>query len=950
MKSIKLALYILLILGINIPIKAQFYNTGQDRNSTKYKQINTESFRLVYPDFAEEKAQYFANKLKWASKNVSSDLSDHVRKINIIMYFESATSNAMVIWAPRRMEVHSTPDQASYAEDWFEQLALHEYRHVVQIDHLNQGLTKLIGYIFGESGTSVVLGAYLPLWYLEGDAVATETALSNTGRGRMADFAMPLRAQLLENGSYSYDKAYLGSYKDFVPDYYTLGYHLVTIGRGKYGKDFWKNTEDFVARNPYYIVPFSHSIYSQSGMRKNKFYKSCVSELEQKWKYELKSSRPDTLLKPQSRFYTSYRFGQKLSDNNLIVYKTGIGEIGKIVNVVLSTKDEFNIATTAYGNIYNIDVEDSNIFWVEKRRHPRWEKVNYKVVMRYDLRKNKKSQISHKSNYTFVVKNPVKDEISCIEINKKGENNIVIISLDSKKILKKYAINSQIKNLEYSTDGKELFFYKLNDKGFSINKLNIQTEEEATMIAPSFVYRNWISATDSSLLFISDSTGISNIYEYRFSNNSIQQLTNVKYGVGAISTDKKGIIYDDYSASGWQINYLHKDSIHQINNKIETPKFYNSYIIDTNRNIQKTNPPFSEFESKKYSKAAHLLNIHSWGPLAIHASNTEINPGLTISSQNILSNLDINMGYEYILNESVSKYFAEINYTALYPRISLVSSYQDRRSSYNNSNGLYYYTWNETSLGLQISQGIRLNKGAYSNYFRPLFEYSLQKIGKNDDTPTFIPVGKNIQSLRYGLYAYTYRKRSSLDINPRFGQNINLDIRHTPFGDMNYGYIVAFESNTYLPGIGKHHNLKIYFGYQEKQQYSSLAYSDIIRLPRGLDYINNDFYRNGRNTKLLSYQFNYQLPLLYPDLSAGSLVYIKRIKANLFADYAKSGDIIVENALGNYDIFHYLSYGADINFDMHVLRNIAPLDLGLRSGYSPDSGSYFFQFLFSVNL
>ncbi len=941
---------ILILLFGALYSKAQFYNTGQDRFSTKYRQIDTEHFRLIFPDFAEEKAQYFANKLKWASINVPKDLSKRVRKIKIIMHFESATSNAMVIWAPRRMEVHSTPDQTSYAEDWFEQLALHEYRHVVQIDHLNKGLTKLIGYIFGESGTSVVLGAYLPLWYLEGDAVAIETALSSTGRGRMADFAMPLRAQLLKYGRYSYDKAYLGSYKSFVPDYYSLGYHLVTIGREKYGEDFWKNTEDFVARNPYYIVPFSHSIYKQSGMRKSKFYKSCMAELKQKWKFNIQNFYPDTLLKHSDRYYTSYRFGQKINNNNLIVYKTGIGEVGRIVNVDITTKKETTIATTAYGAISNISLSDSNIFWIEKRPHPRWEKVNYHIVMRYDLRKEKKTQISHKSNYTFVVKNPVKDEIACIEINKKGRNKIVFISLADNKIIGDFEIESQIKNLEFSTNGEKLFFYKLNYKGFSINELEIKTSKVKPIISSSFVYRNRLAATDSSVLFISDSTGISNIFEYRFSNNNIKQLTNARYGVGAISTDNSGIIYDDYSASGWNINYLHKDSIYPIHNSIEKPKFYNSYIIDSNRNIQTQNLQTEYFKSTKYSKAAHLLNIHSWGPLAIHASNTEVNPGLTFSSQNILSNLDLNMGYEYVLSESVNKYFAEINYTALYPRISFVSSYQDRRGAYNGTQGKTYYTWNETSIGLQISQGIRLNKGAFSNYIRPLVEYLYQGIGKNSDTPDNFPVGQNIQSFRYGLYAYTYRKRSNLEINPRLGQNINIDYRHTPLGNLDYGSVFAFESNTYLPGIGKHHNIKIYIGCQNKKYYSSLSYSDIIRLPRGLNFNTINFVNKNSNTKLYSYQFNYQLPLLYPDLSIGGLAYFKRIRANIFFDYANSDDLTVKSTNGDNEIFRFSSFGTDINFDMHILRTIAPIDLGIRSAYLPSSKSLFFQFLFSINM
>lgn len=950
MNFIRLFIFSLLVFGISFTINAQFYNTGQERTSTRWKQIDTEHFRLVYPDFAEKKAQYFAQRLKWAAENVPTNMGKKIRKIDIIMHFESATSNGMVIWAPKRMEVHSTPDQNSYSEDWFEQLAVHEYRHVVQIDHLNQGLTKIISLVFGQAGTSVVLGAYLPLWYLEGDAVTTETALTETGRGRMSDFAMPLKAQLTEYGSYSYDKATMGSYKDFVPDHYILGYHLVSMGATIYGSDLWKNTEDFVARNPYYVVPFSHAIYKQSGLRKKSFYNSCMTELTNKWKPQTTNFKADTLTKTDNRFFTSYRFGQMLNDRILVALKTGIAENGKFVIININTHKEYKLFTTGYSYFDNVDLCDSILLWTERRYHPRWEQVKYQVVMKYDFRTHKKTQISHRTNYTFVVKNPAKNEIACINNSISGENSIVFISLETNKITKEIAIKEQIKNLEFSDDGKYIYFYKLGKGGFGLFKLNISNELITQILNPSFKNRNFINIMDSSLLYISDKNGSSNIFELNLKNKSTRQITDVNYGIGAISNYKNKILFDNYSASGWQTNSFGKNSIQTFETTQFKPTYYKSYITDSSRNIQTQELDTQYFETKKYNKFTHLLNIHSWGPVAIHASSQNVNPGISIMSQNLMSNLDLNIGYEYVLSEAVNRYYAEVNYSALYPKISLVSSYQDRRGSYNTNTGIEYYTWNETNLGMQISQGIVLNKGAYSNYIRPLFGYNFLKIGKNDDTPYGLPIGKNIQSLRYDLYASTYRKRSSLDINPRLGQNINLDIRHTPFGDISYGYIVAFESNTYLLGIGKHHNMKLYFGYQEKEHYSSYAYSDIINLPRGYINIYNNVNTNTRNIKLFSYQFNYQFPLLYPDLSISSLAYIKRIKVNLFADYLKSDDLLIEKSYLDFEKFEYSSFGADLTFDMHILRLIAPLDLGLRSGYMPSSKSYFFQFLFSVNM
>jgi hypothetical protein len=87
---------------------------------------------------------------------------------------------------------------------------------------------------------------------------------------------------------------------------------------------------------------------------------------------------------------------------------------------------------------------------------------------------------------------------------------------------------------------------------------------------------------------------------------------------------------------------------------------------------------------------------------------------------------------------------------------------------------------------------------------------------------------------------------------------------------------------------------------------------------------------------------NYKLPLLYPDLSIGPFAYIKRIKTNLFFDYALGKNSPNKN--------YMQSYGAELTADLHVLRLLLPTDMGARFIYRPDNNSVIVEFLFSVNL
>jgi len=71
-------------------------------------------------------------------------------------------------------------------------------------------------------------------------------------------------------------------------------------------------------------------------------------------------------------------------------------------------------------------------------------------------------------------------------------------------------------------------------------------------------------------------------------------------------------------------------------------------------------------------------------------------------------------------------------------------------------------------------------------------------------------------------------------------------------------------------------------------------------------------------------------------------VYFKRFKANLFFDGGKA----IRHGLNQ----QLQSTGVELTSDMHILRFVFPVDLGVRLGYQPLEKQYFADFLFSVNL
>ena len=145
-------------------------------------------------------------------------------------------------------------------DDWLQHLCVHEFRHVVQFDKTTQGLTRGLYYLFGELFPIAVIGIYLPMWFIEGDAVCFETSVGHIGRGRSPEFLNEMKAQIVEKGLYNYHKVVLGSHKDHVPGRYPMGYFITANTRLHYGPELWGKAVERSGRRPFGITPFNKGL------------------------------------------------------------------------------------------------------------------------------------------------------------------------------------------------------------------------------------------------------------------------------------------------------------------------------------------------------------------------------------------------------------------------------------------------------------------------------------------------------------------------------------------------------------------------------------------------------------------------------------------------------------------------------------------------------------------
>ncbi len=950
----KLLLLLVLFFGFS-NLKAQYFQTGQDPAAIKWRQINTGNFQLIYPDYYEVQAQKLAHVMEKVYAYGSRSMPHKPKKISIILHTQTVQSNGLVAWAPKRSEFYTIPHQGIYPQDWLEQLATHEFRHVVQIDKINTEIPKIIKIVLGEQGTALVFGAYLPWWFIEGDAVVTETATSNFGRGRFPSFLMEHRAQVVEKGVYKYDKAYNGSVKDFVPDHYKLGYYLVGTTREKYGVGVWDSVLTRVGTKPFSLNPFNKALKKQTGLNKVQLYNSVFKELEKSWIEEDKNYRK-TEFKPiskENKTFTNYRYNYWLNDSVMVSYKTALNAIPAFISIDKNGKEKklFNP-----GRIFDESVNYRGDWIVYSEQIPslRWQHSGESLIRLYNISSNKKIKISPQFTAFSPSISPDLKKIIVVESDFSSNNYLAIYGIETGTLL--HRIQTQNNNYFFSPDWineNEIATLILTKKGKQLVTFNLTTGEmkPLTSLTPGEIKD--LKVKNSRLFFVSSKSGKNSLYAMNLNDYSIYKIYEPRFGAEcpAISNDGKEMVFSDYSAGGFRLLKIQINETEKVGNSNKSNYRLAEILAKQESGVLNfTETDSLKYSSKKYIKATHLFNFHSWAPVSVDVNSYDITPGVSFMSQNKLGTAETILGYEWNVTEKTGKVYAKYTFKGWYPIFDFeinngkrASHYQLIESKINNTKDttLQRFTWKETNVDVDIRIPFNFSRGKFYRLLQPEVQYGFTLYGHDTSTPENFALG-NTQSLVYRLYYRQVLRQSLQDVFPDFGWIADAKFYHSPLGENDLGSMFLGQSVFYFPGIIANHGIRFYAGYQDKQSNGVYGFSDAIRYPRGWGKINT--------TEMSSFAFDYKLPLFYPEWSVGGLVYLKRVTASLFADYANLKGNYYENGKVT-DTFtsKISSYGVELTGDMHFLRFYAPVQMGFRTSYLPEDKHFYFDFLLSID-
>jgi len=940
----KRALIIILFFLVRLTSFAQFYDAGQDAASIKWKQIDTSFFKIVFPVGFENQACDVANYLLYSQKYNNYSLKRKAVKIPILIHTNTVSSNGFVTWSPKRSEWYACPEQDMYAQSWLNQMAIHEYRHVVQVSQMYRGISRLLYLPFGQMGTASVAGIYLPRWFLEGDAVVMETALSKSGRGRQASFSMELKAQLLEKGIYNYNKACFSSYKSHVSDPYTLGYQLVSNARKQFSYDIWDKTLKYVSRNPLIVVPFAKGFKKITTTTPAKFYKETMHFLDSTWKAQNQSkilSEYIDLLNFKEKYYTNFRFPHYINQKEIIALKSGIDDIDRIVKIDSNGRYK-TIFTPANLTNQSVCYANNKIVWAEKIPDLRWPLRSYSVLKIYNIKTDKKMQITSKSRYFAPSFNADAGKIAAVEIDENNKCFLVILNSEDGSVYKRITSpeNYVLSYPSWNENSDKIIAVAIDNKGKAIVEYNLDYNTFNFLLPFSYEEISGPSYFQNYIIYNGISDETDEILAFDTISKKHYQITTSLYGAtdAFISDSQSELLYSEYTSDGykpvvtkinpenWKLYEFYGNA-----NAFEFAKIVSGQEIGTveTNSIKKYN-----FQISDYKKISHLFNFHSWAPLSIDAGNQTFATGVSIMSHNLLSTAFTTIGYEYITAEKNGKYYLNFSYKGLFPVLDAKFDYSERNAALIVNDSIRYpFTFGESNLKSTIRIPLKFSTGKYFTGIQPSVSATIINISHNNSTPDIFMKG-NIYSFDYRFYAYHSLKMSNRDINPKWGQTLEINFRHSPFGIRNYGNITSVENYMYIPSFIRHHGFITYLGYQKRisgEKYSS--YSDLISYPLGTYIHNSDL--------MISTSLKYYFPLIYPDFSLSSLLYIKRVDMSLFLSKAQL------EYKGK--ISHLQSIGCELNSEMHTFRFPAPVNIGYRFIYLPDNKNFIHEVLFSIN-
>jgi hypothetical protein len=878
------------------------------------------------------------------------------KPIAVVMQNQTTVSNGFVTFLPRHAEFFTTPEQGQGlgTVDWLDGLVVHEFRHVNQFDKARQGFGRVLVPLLGEGGLGVsALG--VPQWFFEGDAVGTETAFTRSGRGRIPYFGLGLRANLLSGRQYSYQKAVNGSLRDLVPDWYVLGYFLTSYAKTHYGPDVWNRVLDQYYRFPFYPFSFSNGLRRATGLRVEDLYQRTMRELDSTWRAEQVARPAPTPVRElagqaTTRVFTQYQYPQYVNDSTIMALKSGLGHIPQLVLLGRHGREK-RVFTLGPINIPEmLSVGGGKAVWPEFRQSPRWGQKMFSELKILDLKTGRVSRLTTGTRYAAAALSPDGTRLVAVRTDASYHHALVVLDATTGAVLQTVPNlrNDLYQQPRWLPDGR-IVAVALSAAGKTLQAIVLATGLATNLLPVANVNLTTPQPWGEYVLYNSPQAGVDNVYAVSVKNSQTYQVTNRPFGAyhAAISPDGRYLAFHDYRATGARIVEMPLDPATWTT--LPAPARLDAPADPYAAKLAAGEPAAPQIKAllassdsagprygvRRYQPLAHAFRVFSYGVVQSPAGNAV---SVGVRSQDFLSTTQVFAGLSYDQTERTLAGTGALSYQGLSVVLDVEGSYGGRNAARYFDRVLPLDSLRRTRwqvarllvggrLPLVLTRSKYLQSMTLSAYYlhERVYNYAATLRNLSEAGPT-TPLHAVQTSLAYA----SQLRQSARDVAPRSGATLLATYRTTPFGTALQASQVCVQAGGYLPGLARHHALRLRGGYQYQQQ-SQYTFASAISYPRAeTTYLSFDNLTVG--------SVDYSLPLAFTHWQVGRVLYVQRLRATAFADLAQGNSLVtvrVNNQLMQRRVTQDLqNYGVDLLALFNVFHLRTPVEAGVRIAYS----------------
>lgn len=883
--------------------------------SVRWKVVHSLPANIIYPPGLDSEAREVAFLVSALSKTTLSTIGNQQKPIDIVFHNLTTISNGYVQLAPFRSEFQLTPEQNSFdlgSLPWHQMLAIHEYRHVQQYNNFRVGLSKAFYILFGQDGLAFANSLSVPDWFFEGDAVFQETLVSQQGRGRLPLFLTGFEALWVSQKNYSWMKLRNGSYRDYTPNWYPLGYMMVAYGREEYGPDFWDKTAREAAAFKGFFYPLQKAIKRNAGISFDSFHTQAFNFFRNQLSDSAYASPQAEYGKKMPHFVADELFPQFIDSSHLVFLNSSYRLPPEFVTQETSANKLTRLKFQAVALDETFSYRNHKIIYTAYEPDLRWGWRDYSVIRIIDLNTKKDIRLRGKTKYFSPDISADGNTIVAVNMSVTGKSSLDILDIHSGEILKQIPNPGMLIYTYpkfYSAD--QLVAAVRNKKGqMCLMQIEILSGREKLLTDWSMEPVGFISVYNNSIYF----TRTLNEQDQGFcwKDGHIYRLqADAGAGNYQLSGAYGKLSWSSFTSAGYRMQIANTKDVFNGGQVffpgLDTTEKHNVFALD--------NPPFqipfpipdTVFPAKPYNPFTHFFNFYSWRPYINDPNYT-----LALLGENVLNTFQSEIFIGYNRNEESKNAGMDFTYGGLFPFINIGTEYIVDRNSYYGNQKIY---WNELlaygglSVPLNLSRGrwlTSLEGGSNVTYHQQYFQGPLKDSLKNTSYFSLDPQLQFTHQLQAGR----------LQIYPSFAQTL-LVLYDRAITNISGNQILA-SANFYFPGLTATHSLLISAAIQQRDSLNQVRFTNNFPFARG--YSGENFYQ------MYGIGINYNFPLLYPDWGFANIIYFLRVRANAYYDYT-GVPFYATNGPGVQS--QYRSAGIEIYFDTQWWNQL-PLSFGIR--------------------